>query len=100
MVIPTLISYSTNLFVIAIRDALYTTQPLELLNALGFENLKNDRTLNVEVNTGDGASLMPVDYDGGDNRQFDANDRNPNALVESGAQMNLDGSEGQVFEIL
>ncbi|XP_024177635.1 brefeldin A-inhibited guanine nucleotide-exchange protein 5 isoform X2 [Rosa chinensis] len=78
----------------SIRDALYTTQPLELLNALGFENLKNDRTLNVEVNTGDGASLMPVDYDGGDNRQFDANDRNPNASVESGAQMNLDGSEG------
>nr|XP_011461220.1 PREDICTED: brefeldin A-inhibited guanine nucleotide-exchange protein 5 [Fragaria vesca subsp. vesca] len=70
----------------SIRDALYTTQPLELLNALGFENLKNERTLNLEVNSG-GPSLMS-DYDGGDY------DRNPNASVESGVQMNLDGSEG------
>lgn len=71
---------------------MYTTQPLELLNALGFENLKNERTLNLEVNSG-GPSLMS-DYDGGDY------DRNPNASVESGVQMNLDGSEGQIFEII
>lgn len=83
---------------------MYTTQPLELLNALGFENLKNDRTLNrdLEVNSGDGGSIKSVDYDGGDGRQFDAsnNGRNPNASVESGVQMNLDGSEGQVLKNL
>lgn len=46
---------------------MYTTQPLELLNALGFENLKNDRTLNrdLEFNSGDGGSIKSVDYDGG-----------------------------------
>ncbi|KAK9929925.1 hypothetical protein M0R45_026993 [Rubus argutus] len=46
----------------SIRDALYTTQPLELLNALGFVNLKNDRMLNrdLEVNSGDGGSIKSV----------------------------------------
>ncbi|XP_008242137.1 PREDICTED: brefeldin A-inhibited guanine nucleotide-exchange protein 5 [Prunus mume] len=87
----------------SIRDALYTTQPLELLNALGFENLKNNRALigDLEVNSGDSPSIKS-DYEGVDSRRFDVSDngRNPNASVlmdnkqDLGVQMNLDGSEG------
>ncbi|KAM1605801.1 hypothetical protein PS2_026498 [Malus domestica] len=86
----------------SIRDALYTTQPLELLNALGFENLKNNNRVligDLEVNSGDSPSIKS-DYDGVDSRQFDVSDngRNPNAPVlakqNSGVQMNTDGSEG------
>lgn len=100
---------NTNHFIIVIRDALYTTQPLELLNALGFENLKNNRALigDLEVNSGDSPSIKS-DYEGVDSRRFDVSDngRNPNASVlmdnkqDSGVQMNLDGSEGQVFKVL
>ncbi|OMO86408.1 SEC7-like protein [Corchorus olitorius] len=92
----------------SIRDASYTTQPLELLNALGLENPKNPSVLirDLEVQTG------------GEENQFDANDngklsplaspsagsdgspRNANASVsqdrnqEFGLQSNVDGSEG------
>lgn len=91
----------------AARDASFTTQPLELLNALGFEKGPTVLVTDSEVNTGDGV----------DNYQFDVNDNgkispiaspnvgagiggNPNAVVlmdhsqELGLQSNLDGSEG------
>ncbi|KAH8504679.1 hypothetical protein H0E87_012060 [Populus deltoides] len=87
----------------SIRDASYTTQPLELLNALGFE----------------GSMVLVTDSEvGTDNHQIDASDNghvsplpspsisahgtrgNPNAMVlldhnqEFGLQSNLEGSEG------
>ncbi|KAJ6745886.1 GUANYL-NUCLEOTIDE EXCHANGE FACTOR [Salix koriyanagi] len=87
----------------SIRDASYTTQPLELLNALGFE----------------GSMVLVTDsVVGTDNHQIDASDNghvsplpspsisahgtrgNPNAMVlldhnqEFGLQSNLEGSEG------
>lgn len=93
----------------AARDASYTTQPLELLNALSFENQKSPSVLVMDSGaiTGDVA----------DSRQFDISDNgklsalavpssaysvgeNLNASVlpdntqESGLQSNLDGSEG------
>lgn len=89
-------------FMLTTRDASYTTQPLELLNASGF----------------DSASLKSFDSQGVDGYQFDlrVNGKesrflshntdpdgtagNPNAAVpldhyrESGSQTNVDGSEG------
>ncbi|KAJ7955363.1 Brefeldin A-inhibited guanine nucleotide-exchange protein like [Quillaja saponaria] len=49
----------------SIRDATYTTQPLELLNDLGFDKLKNQGGLvrDSEVNAGDNGTV--------DNHQFD-----------------------------
>ncbi|KAJ9168124.1 hypothetical protein P3X46_019686 [Hevea brasiliensis] len=86
-----------------IRDASYTTQPLELLNALSFENLNSPSVLvtNSEVITSDVA----------DNHQFDISDNgkvsalaspsrahviggNHNAFVLPDSISNLDGSEG------
>ncbi|EXC13619.1 Brefeldin A-inhibited guanine nucleotide-exchange protein 1 [Morus notabilis] len=84
----------------SIRDASYTTQPLELLNALGFEK---NRTLikDLEINGDDSSSPKGVD-----NRKFDANDYGtvPTSSADStgrtsennqpGLQLNSDGSEG------
>ncbi|KAM1836189.1 hypothetical protein ACFX14_018147 [Malus domestica] len=82
----------------SLRDALYTTQPLELLNALGFENLKNNNrvlTGDLGVNSGDSPSIKS-DYEGVDSRHFEVdNGRNPVLVKQnSGVQMNTDGSEG------
>ena len=102
------------------RDATYTTQPLELLNALGFENPKNHALLagDSEISKGVSPSPKSVDNIQVDNHQFDVTDngktyslaspsivsdgtiRNRNASVvgdhnqEMGFQTNLDGSEG------
>ncbi|XP_065849956.1 brefeldin A-inhibited guanine nucleotide-exchange protein 5 isoform X1 [Euphorbia lathyris] len=65
----------------SIRDASYTTQPLELLNALTFENPK---TTAVPVTD---SEVMTVDV--GDNNLSDVDHRQ-----ELGSQSNLDGSEG------
>ncbi|CAK9161195.1 unnamed protein product [Ilex paraguariensis] len=93
----------------SIRDASYTTQPLELLNSLGFENHKHHRTLerNLEVSTGDSPSLMCVDSNNGTtfamaspNTGTDGNTRNHTATVmldqnhEMGLPMDLERSEG------
>ncbi|KAM0975057.1 brefeldin A-inhibited guanine nucleotide-exchange protein 5-like [Malus sylvestris] len=82
----------------SLRDALYTTQPLELLNALGFENLKNNNrvlTGDLGVNSGDSPSIKS-DYEGVDSRHFEVdNGRNPVLVKQNlGVQMNTDGSEG------
>lgn len=47
----------------SIRDASYTTQPLELLNALGFENPRNHSVLtrDLEVNAKYSPSVVSVD---------------------------------------
>lgn len=98
----------------SIRDASYTTQPLELLNALGFENAKN----HTEMNTADNLSLKSIDNGQVDNHHPDASDNGkmsplgspgigvdgtvgtPNASVlldrnqEIELQSNMDASEG------
>ncbi|WRX32521.1 Mon2 [Theobroma cacao] len=92
----------------SIRDASYTTQPLELLNTLGLENPKNPSILirDLEVQTG-GEGYQ---FDASDNGKIsplaspsagsDSSTRNSNASVsqyhnqESGLQSNPDGSEG------
>ncbi|GLT85637.1 hypothetical protein SLE2022_038230 [Rubroshorea leprosula] len=80
----------------SIREASYTTQPLELLNAVGFESLQNPSVVirDFEVNK----------YGRVDNHQLDKSDggtaRTINALVseeysqESALQSITDGSEG------
>ncbi|KAG2691211.1 hypothetical protein I3843_08G000100 [Carya illinoinensis] len=86
----------------SIRDASYTTQPLELLNALGFDSASLKSFDNEEV---DGhhfdvrdngkESLLPSLSNGPDGTA-----RNPNVAVpldhyqESGSQVNVEGSEG------
>ncbi|XP_057949137.1 brefeldin A-inhibited guanine nucleotide-exchange protein 5 isoform X2 [Malania oleifera] len=98
----------------SIRDASYTTQPLELLNDLGFEHPRN-RTLltrDTEVDTGDTSSLKSVNIERVGSHQVDAvggenispidtaSSKNQNASVmpnpdhEQGLQINLDKSEG------
>lgn len=83
------------------RDASYTTQPLELLNALGFE--KNKILIkDFEINGPDSSSPKGVD-----NHKFDASDYGtvPTSSADStgrtsennqqpGLQLNSDGSEG------
>ncbi|KDP33992.1 hypothetical protein JCGZ_07563 [Jatropha curcas] len=95
----------------SIRDASYTTQPLELLNALSFENPKSPRVLaaDAEVTTSDVADnhLLPNGDDGKVSPLASPKSSrghgiggNPTALVladhsqESGLQSNLDASEG------
>ncbi|KAF8388657.1 hypothetical protein HHK36_025337 [Tetracentron sinense] len=58
----------------SIRDASYTTQPLELLNSFGFENSKSHSVLtrDSEFNTGGSPSLRSVDNGRVDNHQFDS----------------------------
>ncbi|XP_035549064.1 brefeldin A-inhibited guanine nucleotide-exchange protein 5 isoform X3 [Juglans regia] len=86
----------------SIRDASYTTQPLELLNALGFDSasLKSFDNEEVDGHHFDGrdngkGSLLPSLSNG-----HDGTARNPNATVpldhyrESGSQVNVEGSEG------
>ncbi|GAV73997.1 Sec7 domain-containing protein/DUF1981 domain-containing protein/Sec7_N domain-containing protein [Cephalotus follicularis] len=81
----------------SIRDASYTTQPLELLNALGFENLKNH---NMEANMGGGANkfdpsdngkVVPQTTVGADGT---AASGLLNHNVEPGSPVHVDGSEG------
>lgn len=108
-----------------IRDASYTTQPLELLNALGFENPKNHPLLagDSEINKGVSSSPTSVDNIQVDNHQFDVSDngkaypmaspsivsdgmmRNLNASIvdhnqDMSFQTNSDGSEGCLFTFL
>lgn len=84
------------------RDASYTTQPLELLNALGFDSasLKSFDKEEVDghhfdVRDNGKGSLLPSLSNGPDGTA-----RNPNAAVpldhyrESGSQVNVEGSEG------
>lgn len=87
----------------SIRDASYTTQPLELLNSLGFENSKNRKTLMKDVDTNKSDSPFFKDNGG---RAFDrvsvdseTSGRNLNTAnlqddYQETSQTNLDESEG------
>ncbi|KAJ4835000.1 Brefeldin A-inhibited guanine nucleotide-exchange protein 5 [Turnera subulata] len=86
----------------SIRDASYTTQPLELLNALGFDSMKSPSAVITDPE---------MDRDGKGSQQFDVEDgkTTPQAsprfgghgagilgdhTQESGSRSNLDGQEG------
>ncbi|XP_057506724.1 brefeldin A-inhibited guanine nucleotide-exchange protein 5 isoform X2 [Actinidia eriantha] len=92
-----------------IRDASYTTQPLELLNALGFETPKNHGVLtrDFELSTGDSPSLKSVENDNGDTYSLASlnigidgtvKNRNSSTSLDHNQEMlqaiDLDGSEG------
>lgn len=91
----------------AARDASYTTQPLELLNALSLENPKSSSVLVTDPEV--------IADDVADSHQFDINDNGKSSVLaspsnahvvggnafvlpdnrqETGLQSNLDGSEG------
>ena len=76
------------------RDASYTTQPLELLNALGFETPKNHIVLtrDFEVSTGDSPLLKSVENEPIDNHQRNVTD---NGDTYSLASLNI-GIDGTV----
>ncbi|KAM7275135.1 hypothetical protein ACFE04_017001 [Oxalis oulophora] len=80
----------------SIRDASYTTQPLELLNALGFENPNNHVVLkDAEVNASDGANQLDVGETGKASPR--ANGTGSPSFLDHNqepAQVNSDGSEG------
>ncbi|OWM73823.1 hypothetical protein CDL15_Pgr015123 [Punica granatum] len=79
------------------RDASYTTQPLELLNEVGFEKMRNrtasSRGLEFSLN-----NMASVDQ--GEVHQFDVADNGNQELTqtidsqESASQTKVDGSEG------
>ena len=78
------------------RDASYTTQPLELLNALSFENLRNHAGIirDSEANAGDNVTIKPIGNEVGDH-QLDVNDNGKlSPLVSSST--NADGVEDSV----
>ncbi|PIA24648.1 hypothetical protein AQUCO_211100001v1, partial [Aquilegia coerulea] len=60
----------------SIRDASYTTQPMELLNSLGFDNSKNHLmgTRDPELNMGDSPSQRTVDTGKLDSHKIDRGD--------------------------
>ncbi|CAN1217020.1 Brefeldin A-inhibited guanine nucleotide-exchange protein 5 [Linum perenne] len=93
----------------SIRDASYTTQPLELLNAVGLDNSKGlVARANLDADTGDNSANYQSD--GGESvrgtplpspkvvsHSSDINVNPPlflNQSQEPGAQNNVDGSEG------
>ncbi|KAH7856207.1 hypothetical protein Vadar_033926 [Vaccinium darrowii] len=96
-----------------IRDASYTTQPLELLNALGFENSKNHSvsSRDFERSTSDVPSLKTVENEAIGHHQRVFNDvgdtyalaspdgmdgtvKNPDPNQETVQAIDLDGLEG------
>ncbi|XP_019455526.1 PREDICTED: brefeldin A-inhibited guanine nucleotide-exchange protein 5-like isoform X4 [Lupinus angustifolius] len=90
----------------SIRDASYTTQPLELLNALSFENLRNHGGVirDSEANAGDSGTSKSIDNEVVSGHQLDVNDNgklstrassntNADGVEDSVLQMNLDPSE-------
>ncbi|KAK7363367.1 hypothetical protein VNO77_05507 [Canavalia gladiata] len=91
----------------SIRDASYTTQPLELLNALSFENLRNHGSIisDSEGNTGDNVTMRSIDNEVASDRQLDVNSNgklsplassntNADGIEDSISQTNADQSEG------
>ncbi|GAU16778.1 hypothetical protein TSUD_200210 [Trifolium subterraneum] len=91
----------------SIRDASYTTQPLELLNALSFENVRNHGGIirDSEANSGDSVTIKSIDNDAVGDLQLDASSNgrlsplaspksNADGVEDSVSQTNGDQSEG------
>ncbi|KAK4784611.1 hypothetical protein SAY86_018979 [Trapa natans] len=86
----------------SIRDASYTTQPLELLNEVGFEKMKSrtasSRTSEYNVNN-------IASYDKGEVQQIDATDnrnQQPGETADNqelASQTKFDGSEGSTKKL-
>lgn len=84
----------------SIRDASYTTQPLELLNALSFENLRNQGSIigDSEGNAGDSGTMRSIDNEVSDDRQLDVNSNGKLSPLAS-SNTNADGVEDSVSQI-
>lgn len=91
----------------SIRDASYTTQPLELLNALSFENVRNHGGIvrDSEANAGDNVIIKSIDNETVGGHQLDTNSNgnlspvaspiaNADRVEDSVSQTNVDQSEG------
>lgn len=95
---------------ISIRDASYTTQPLELLNNLGFENTKHH---NVLIRDLDSPSRVPAGsshlsnhkdtvYENGSivGRDASVNGIPPDTNLEIVRPVDMEGSEGLYLNIV
>lgn len=89
------------------RDASYTTQPLELLNALSFENLRYHEGIirDSEANAADSVTVKSIDNEVVGDHQLDINSNrklsplassnaNADGVKDSVSQANVDQSEG------
>ncbi|KAK7291769.1 hypothetical protein RIF29_07169 [Crotalaria pallida] len=83
----------------SIRDASYTTQPLELLNALSFENLRNPGGIirDFEGNSSESVTDKPIDSETGNGHQLDVNDNGKLSRLAS-SNTNADGAEGSALK--
>ncbi|KAK4564844.1 hypothetical protein RGQ29_006776 [Quercus rubra] len=81
----------------SIRDASYTTQPLELLNDLGFDSAFNYDEVDGQFEIRDNGKVSPFPFSntGPDGTAGNSNSAGPiDHSRESGSQINLEGSEG------
>ncbi|XP_057747505.1 brefeldin A-inhibited guanine nucleotide-exchange protein 5 [Arachis stenosperma] len=90
----------------SIRDASYTTQPVELLNALGFENLGKHGGIvgDSGENVGDNVTIKPIvnevgehQLDGSDNGRLSplaSPNTNADGVEDSASHTNVEQSEG------
>lgn len=75
----------------SIRDASYTTQPLELLNSLGFQKSNNQQLLSREAQNN---SLASSYHDSGDGGASISDNGEQEVHEETNSQSGLDNSEG------
>ncbi|KAL9325769.1 hypothetical protein ACSQ67_006414 [Phaseolus vulgaris] len=94
----------------SIRDASYATQPVELLNALTFDNLRNPGSIisDSEGNLGDTGAIRSIDNEVMADHQLNVNgngklsplassNTNADEVEDSVPQTNVDQSEGSVY---
>ncbi|WJX96402.1 Brefeldin A-inhibited guanine nucleotide-exchange protein 5 [Trifolium repens] len=83
----------------SIRDASYTTQPLELLNALSFENVRNHGGIvrDSEANAGDSVTIKSIDNEAVGDHQLDASSNGRLSPLAS-SNANADGVEDSVSQ--
>lgn len=83
------------------RDASYTTQPLELLNVLSFENLRNHGSIisDSEGNTGDSGTTRSIDNEVIGDHQLDVNSNEKLSPLAS-SNTNADGVEDSVSQTI
>uniref|UniRef100_A0A803M641 SEC7 domain-containing protein n=1 Tax=Chenopodium quinoa TaxID=63459 RepID=A0A803M641_CHEQI len=66
----------------SIRDASYTTQPLELLNDLGFKQSNTPKHLgDSKTDVGDGVSVNSIGHESVDSRQIDGDKGDTNSAI-------------------
>lgn len=90
-------SLTNHSFILTTRDASYTTQPLELLNDLGFDSAFNYDEVDGQFEIRDNGKVSPFPFSntGPDGTAGNSNSAGPiDHSRESGSQINLEGSEG------